>query len=210
MDYKVFTPAGDGGQADQSELEVQLVAVRKEVADTYAAILKKCKIRADIIEAAPISIYNAYAGSLKRDPEEVTALISIGASGTDIVVEQNGSMQFMRNAPEAGSSLTTALAKNLEIPFDKAEELKTKPAPDYSQEEGEGGSITADKVSAILEKGFERIATEIRRSFDFYVSQSDAMPVTRVFLSGGSSKMEGVTDFLSERLGVPVELFGRE
>ncbi|RJP30418.1 MAG: type IV pilus assembly protein PilM [Candidatus Omnitrophota bacterium] len=207
MDYQVAATSGD-----VAELEVNLVAVRKEVAAAYTDILKKCGIRVDVIEAASLSVYNAYAASTDHDPEEVTAIVSIGASGTDIVIEQNGMMQFMRSAPVAGNSLTNLLVKGLEIPFDKAEELKVIPLSDISETGGEqaASGFSPERVSSILEQGFESIVTEIRRSFDFYVSQPDALPVTRVILCGGTSKMEGVSEFLEDRLGVPVTVFDAE
>ena len=119
MDYQVSETVGEA-----NELEINLVAVRKEVADAYTHVLKKCKIQTDIIEAAPLSIYNAYASSPDRDPNEVTALVSIGASSTDIIIEQNGAMQFMRSAPVAGNALTALLAKRLDITPENAEEIK--------------------------------------------------------------------------------------
>ncbi|MFB3785647.1 MAG: type IV pilus assembly protein PilM [bacterium] len=199
MDYQITQSSGDA-----EELEVNLVAVRSEIADAYAKALKKCGLRSDIIEVAPLSIYNAYAASKLRDTEEVTAVVCIGASSTDMVIEQNGVMQFMRSAPVAGQALTTLLTKSLDITPEKAEELKKKPSDAY----GEGNpGVAADQISAILERGFDKIITEIRRSFDFYVSQPDAQPVTRIFLCGGTTRMEGVCEFLEDRLGVPVRIF---
>ncbi len=196
MDYQVTPSPGD-----TAELEVNLVAVRREIADAYAKCLKKCGIRTDVIEVSPLSIYNAYAASSHRNPEEVTAIVSIGATSTDIVIEQNGVMQFMRSAPVAGNSLANLLVKNFDITKEKAEELKKTPSSDLENAENE---ISADRVSAVLEKGFDLIVTEIRRSFDFYVSQPDALPVSRVFLCGGSVRMEGVNEFLEDRFGIPV------
>ena len=197
LDYQVTEVPGDA-----AELEINLVAVRREIADAYTKSLKKCGIRADILEVSPLSIYNAYAATPHRDPEEVTAVVLIGATSTDIVIEQNGVMQFMRSAPVAGNTLTKLLAKNLDISLDKAEVLKKKPSSDLNDTE-EG--VSAQQVSAILEKGFDQIVTEIRRSFDFYVSQPDALPVTRLFLCGGATHMEGVNEFLEDRLGMPVQ-----
>ncbi|MGC9328879.1 MAG: pilus assembly protein PilM, partial [Candidatus Hinthialibacter sp.] len=169
--------------------------------DAYTKSLKKCGIRSDIIEVSPLSIYNAYAATPHRNEEDVTAVVSIGASSTDIVIEQSGAMQFMRSAPVAGNALTKLLAKNLEISIEEAEALKKKPSSEFGDSES---GTSAENVSSVLEKGFEQIVTEIRRSFDFYVSQPDALPVTRIFLCGGSSRMEGVGEFLEDRLGVPV------
>ncbi|MEW6234982.1 MAG: type IV pilus assembly protein PilM [Candidatus Omnitrophota bacterium] len=199
MDYQASkTPE------DILEMDVNLVAVRREFSDGYSKILKKCGIRSDILDAAPLCIYNAYASSQLRNPEEVTAIVCIGASSMDIVIEQNGSMQFMRSAPTAGASLTALLAKKFDISLDEAEQFKTKPAADY-QDDGRG--ITPEKVSSTLEQGFERIVTEIRKSFDFYVSQAESHPVTRILVCGGTAKMEGTVEFLEDRLGVPVSFF---
>ncbi|MBI1388700.1 MAG: type IV pilus assembly protein PilM [bacterium] len=197
MDYQV----GKQGE-EASELEVNLVAVRREIADGYVKIVKKCGVRTDIIEAAPLSIYNAYAASAHRDVEEVTAVISVGASSTDIVIEQNGRMQFMRSAPTAGNHLTELLIKKHNIEADKAETLKRKSADQYT----ESDELNPEDVALVLEQGFEHIVTEIQRSFDFYVSQPHAMPVTRVFLCGGTVNMEGASEFLEDRLGVPVTI----
>ncbi len=199
MDYQV----SDNPGGDLTELEINLVAVRREIADAYVKTLKKCGIRADIIEVAPLSIYNAYAASVHQSDEEVTAIVSVGATSTDIVIEQNGSMQFMRSAPVAGNTLTALISKNLGISTEEAEKLKMKPASEFGETEGD---ISAEKVSAILEKGFDQIVTEVRRSFDFYVSQPDALPVTRIFLCGGTIRMEGAIEFLEDRLGVPVQI----
>lgn len=198
LDYQVTESAG----GDLAELEINLVAIRREIADAYAKSLKKCGIRPDIIEVSPLSIYNAYAATPHRSKDEVTAVVSIGASSTDIVIEQNGVMQFMRSAPVAGYSLTKLLAKSLDISLEQAEQIKKRPTSEFTESE-EG--VSAEKVSSVLEKGFEQIVTEIRRSFDFYVSQPDALPVTRVFLCGGTVHMEGSVEFLEDRLGVPVK-----
>jgi type IV pilus assembly protein PilM len=47
---------------------------------------------------------------------------------------------------------------------------------------------------------------EIGRSFDYFRSTSTHETIDRVLLSGGTAKLSGLAPFLSERLGVPVEL----
>lgn len=197
LDYEVNDAHGE-----IPELDVALVAVRKEVADGYAAALKKCGIRADVIDAAPLAIFNAYSASSKRDPNEVTAVVSIGASSTDIAIEQHGKMKFIRSATIAGNSLTALLQKKLGVSEEEAEKLKRKKAEEYDEDDAR-----AAEVAAVLESGFDKIITEIRRSFDFYVSQPDSEPVTRIYLCGGTVNINGVNDFLEESLGVPVETF---
>jgi len=134
LDYQVSSVG-----TESTELDIHLVAVRKEIAEAQVKILKKCGIRADIIETAPLSIYNAYAASTLRDPDEVTAIVSIGASSTDIVIEQKSQMQFMRSAPVAGNALTSLIAKKFDIAHEEAETLKSKSAEDYDKNSGCSG-----------------------------------------------------------------------
>jgi Tfp pilus assembly PilM family ATPase len=49
---------------------------------------------------------------------------------------------------------------------------------------------------------------EIRRSFDYYETQSRKKTVERVILCGGSAKLKNLNRFLAGKLGIPVEHFG--
>ena len=198
LDYHIHP-----GDSDQQNLDVTILAVRKEVAAEAVKAVRSAGAKADILDVGPVALFNAYLGTVKADPDEVTAVVNIGASGTDIVIEQNGELRFMRSAPLGGDTLTGLLAKQFKLDWGYAESLKSKPADAYGSQEEEH-DIAPEDVAAVLEKGFELIVTEIRRSLDFYVSQSDASSVTRVLLAGGTCRMEGVVEFLEERLGVQV------
>ncbi|HPO07628.1 MAG TPA: type IV pilus assembly protein PilM [bacterium] len=187
-----------------TELEVMLLAVRKDVSGELVSRLKNGGIKTDIVEAGPVSLFNAYMATIGPAEEEVTAIINIGASATDIVVEQEGQLRFSRSAPFAGNNLTDLIAERLKVDWNEAESLKIRPASEYENIDGEGP--TAVDVATILEEGFERIISDIRRSLDFHVSQPEASPVTRVLLCGGTARMEGAAEFLEDRLGVPVTL----
>ncbi len=186
-----------------TDLDVTLLAVRREVADEVSKSLAAAGAKADIVDVGPVALYNAYCATIKPEEHEVTAVVNIGASGTDIVIEQEGELRFLRSAPIAGNTMTGMLAKEFDIDWAYAEELKKKPADTYGSKEEEH-NLAPEDVAAVLERGFEQIVTEVRRSLDFYVSQSDASSVTRVLLCGGSTQMDGVVEFLEERLGVQV------
>jgi type IV pilus assembly protein PilM len=199
FDYYVVPPA-----PQSTELEVLLLAVRKDVSEEVVSRLKNAGIKTDIVEAGPISLFNAYMATIGPAEGEVTAIINIGASATDIVVEQEGQMRFSRSAPFAGNNLTDLIAERFKVDWSEAESLKIRPASEYTNIDGEGP--TAVDVATVLEEGFDRIISDIRRSLDFHVSQPEASPVTRVLLCGGTAHMEGAAEFLEDRLGVPVAL----
>jgi type IV pilus assembly protein PilM len=54
------------------------------------------------------------------------------------------------------------------------------------------------------------LALEVQKTLDFFratSSMSDSSKVDRMLISGGSSKVPGLTSYLAERFGVPVEKF---
>jgi type IV pilus assembly protein PilM len=66
-----------------------------------------------------------------------------------------------------------------------------------------------DKSARIFEAitpALNKLLNDVRRSFDYYESTVKKKPVQKILLSGGSSKIKNIDRFLSERLGIPVEI----
>jgi Tfp pilus assembly protein PilN len=67
-------------------------------------------------------------------------------------------------------------------------------------------TATGNQATDIASKWAEKMVLEIRKSFDFYIAQPDGMAVDNIVLSGGGAELPGLTSFMEDRLGVPVEL----
>ena len=206
IDYHVF--GGTGG-----ELEVTLVAIKRDIILDHTRILKMAKLRPDIIDVSSLSLFNTFLAGLE-DTDDVTALVNIGASSTDIVIEQGKVLKFMRSAQTAaGNALTNNIAREFDVSFTEAESLKVQYGSLTS--EGPGLDVSADlsmddiekikRIPQIIETPLENIISEVRRSIDFYVSQPDGMAVSKVLVTGGTAKIPGIEEFISERLGIPTE-----
>jgi Tfp pilus assembly protein PilN len=50
----------------------------------------------------------------------------------------------------------------------------------------------------------ERLLAEIRRSLEYYTSQEDGVPVTKMFITGGGARLNGLKEFLAARLNLEV------
>ncbi|MEW5692514.1 MAG: pilus assembly protein PilM [Candidatus Hydrogenedentota bacterium] len=64
--------------------------------------------------------------------------------------------------------------------------------------------IVAD-IGIVLSLLLPQIINDITRSMNYYESQNKGRKITRMFITGGSSNIEGLFEFLSQRLGIPVE-----
>jgi type IV pilus assembly protein PilM len=74
------------------------------------------------------------------------------------------------------------------------------PEPGQSEEEYLQSQV-ADAMIPILGE----LVTELRRSIEYYRSQSGAN-VDRILICGGTAKLPGLAPFLSAQLGAPVEV----
>jgi type IV pilus assembly protein PilM len=64
----------------------------------------------------------------------------------------------------------------------------------------------ADALAAALEQPVADLATELRRSIDFYRRQHRNEPVDRVVLSGGGALLRGLAELLAAETGIRCEL----
>jgi type IV pilus assembly protein PilM len=81
--------------------------------------------------------------------------------------------------------------------FDQAEALKRGAPVD-----GAG----PESLDPILQTVSENISLEIQKTFDFFKATSSEDRIDQIFVSGGTSKVYGLPELLSERLETPVEI----
>jgi len=99
------------------------------------------------------------------------------------------------HSPEKPPEAPTTPEKPPEVPPAPERPPEVPPAPNPTTQ-------IASAISPILENLF----AEIRRSLSYYRSQPGGAEITRVILSGGSARLKNLDKFLSQRLGVPVEI----
>ncbi|MBU4310360.1 type IV pilus assembly protein PilM [bacterium] len=92
-----------------------------------------------------------------------------------------------------------------EIPPVPEKPPEVPPAPEKPPEVPPAPNPTSQVASA-LSPILENIFAEIRRSLNYYRSQPEGAEITKVILSGGSAGLKNLDKFLSQRLGVPVEI----
>lgn len=205
LDYHVF--GGSGG-----ELEGTLFAVRKDTIEDHVRLLARAGLRPDLIDVSTICIFNA-TRAIDREPDEVVAIVNIGATTTDIIIEHQNVLKFSRSAPKAGNDLTAALQNVTGRSFEECEDLKVRfghlssatDVPDIELPPEWTETLTDFDIVDALDNSFDQIVMEIRRSIDYYIAQPDGMAVSKLLISGGTTALPGAVESLEDKLGIPVE-----
>lgn len=204
------------GENEARMMEVLLVAAQKDMIQNNVIAVENAGLKPEGIDVSSFAIIRSLLEVPPVVPaeggEEAIALINIGAGITNIVVVERGIPRFTRVTSLAGNTFTRALEESLGISFDEAEELKTKVglSPLKGKKGGKKSTKQAERIKAaqeILEGEVGKFVAEIRRSFDYYLSQRPQVKgIRRVILSGGGAMMSNLTSHLEPGLQTTVEL----
>jgi Tfp pilus assembly PilM family ATPase len=124
--------------------------------------------------------------------ERPLVLIDIGASRMGFSLFDRGGIKRVRSSSKAGQFISEAISKNLGVSHDVAESRK--------REGFTGGR------NRVLEEAMIPIVDEIRRTIQFFEIELGE-EIKTIILSGGTSLMPGISDYLEEKLKKGVERF---
>jgi len=182
---------------------VLLVVAQKELVNGYMEVLKSSGVSIEIIDVDTIAAINALENSImqtagSQEGGEVVAIIDSGARTTNISVLKSGILGFTRNIPIAGNNITQMIMNVMKQEFQAAEDIKVKEA------EVNIGDSGGNEIAEVVKTTVEELASEIRRSFDYYKAQTRDPLIHRIILSGGTANLKSFNTYLSNELGVDV------
>ena len=205
------------------EAKVHLVTCAANAAQNIKKCIRRCGLDVDDIVLEQLA--SSYAVLTDDEKQLGVALVDIGGGTSDIAIFTEGAIRHTGVIPIAGDQVTNDIAMALRTPTAHAEDLKIKYAcalaklarpeetvkvPSVGDRESRDMSrqLLAEVVEPRYDELFTLVQAEIRRSgFEELIAAG-------VVLTGGTSKMEGVTELAEEifhmpvRIGAPVNVKG--
>lgn len=185
-DYKVIHE-----DPDTKELTVMIIAATKSKVNQMLELLNTAGLNVIALETSTV----AMARSLARPDVPVAMILDIGATTTEIAVIEGGTLVQTRSFPLAGYALTRAISQQLGLDIAQAEQFKQRFG--LSQDKLEG------QVYKVVEPIMKNILDEAVRSAKFYQEQF-GKSVGRIILTGGTSKMPLISEFIKSYTGLEV------
>jgi type IV pilus assembly protein PilM len=196
LDYQILQ-----SRPEQGQMDVLLVAAKKEIVDEYAGVVREAGLEAVVVDVDSFAIYNTFETSYGFPAGETVVLIDIGASTMNINVVANGISTFTRDISMGGNQITEEIQKQLNVSYDEAEAYK------LGGEKGiDADSVVPQEVEQVMAGISEAMASEIHRSLDFYLATSSEGRISRIYLSGGTAKVPSLARIIEDKVGVAVEL----
>jgi cell division protein FtsA len=205
------------------EARVHIVTGAVSAAQNIVKCIRRCGLEVEDIILDQLA---SCAAVLTEDEKDLgVCLVDIGGGTTDIAVFTDGAIRHTAVIPIAGDQVTNDIAVALRTPTQFAEEIKVKHACALTQlakledaievpslGERPARNISRLNLAEIVEPRFEELLLlvqgELRRSgFEDLIAAG-------LVLSGGSARVEGLTELAEEifhmpvRLGIPQHLSG--
>jgi type IV pilus assembly protein PilM len=196
LDYEILDPGT--GQDTQGSMEVLLVAAKKDKIGDYTNVIAQAGKTPVIVDVDVFALQNAFEANYGFDPNAVVAILNAGASGININILADAQSVFTRDVSMGGNAFTEAVQKELNLPYESAEQLKKGHDVD---------GATYDDARAVLRAMTDNVLLEVEKTFDFFKATASSDRIDRIMLCGGASRVEGFAESLAERFGTEVEQF---
>jgi type IV pilus assembly protein PilM len=211
-DQLYYLRAGQVRQGTDPTQEIILVAAPGEVVDAHLSLLADIGLRPEHIEAEPVALFRPFERMLRRRADEgaVTVVVDLGYSATRVVVARGRQIVLIKAIGIGGRRFTEAVAKQLNIPFEEARELREQIAREQGSDRARGGSADGQgepnsvswTILDALRGDVEELAREIALCLRYCSVTFRGLRPKQVTIAGGQARDRAMVRLLSEQLGV--------
>lgn len=172
---------------------VLLVAAPRTVVERYVRVVEAAGLNTIVAESEMMSLSRSIAPT-----DRVSMPVDLGSNSTDIAIVNRGLLSFSRSIPIAGDALTRAVAQNLSINPQQAEEYKKTYGLSQSELEGKVGKALSPIVQMMVD--------EIKKAIHFYQTEEKGETPSTIIVSGGGAGMPDLISILTSLVGIEVSI----
>lgn len=193
IDYEII----ESGDSPSGMAGVILAAVKKEKLNDYLNVMDIAHKKVEVVDLESFAVLNSVMKNYEMYTDRTIAIINIGASITNVVISRGGYPVFVRDIAFGGNQFTDLIQKELNLKYEKAESVKKG-----RQVEG----VSPAAVKPVINLIFSELKNEIKKTFEFYRSNTMEGRIDNILLSGGTANLESILDFFSQEFDIPFEI----
>lgn len=175
------------------KVKVLLIAAPKSLIDNYMKVLKMAGLQVLALETELLADFRALAPIIDK---RSLVVFNFGIKSSDISVIKKGNLFMTRSLSSSGEALTRAVSVGLNLDVAVAEEYKKA----YGLKDDLEG-----KISSTLQPILGILSNEINKAIHFY-EEREGEQLRLIVLTGGSSLLPGLAEFLTKNLGVEAQI----
>lgn len=193
IDFQIFGSSSENPEV----MDVVLVAAKKDIINDYVSVIIESGLNPVIIDVDAFAIENMLSANYEFEKDETVAMANVGASITNINILKNNMTAFTRDIFKGGNQITEEIQRQLHIDYEEAEKIKVGSRIDAASQ---------PVIQEVLKSASESLAIEIGNSIEFFQSTTTYEKISKLYLSGGGSKIKEFDIVLQQQVGIPVEV----
>jgi type IV pilus assembly protein PilM len=188
LDFQILDPGGEGLQ-----MSVLLVAAKREVIANKVSLLTDAGLVPEIIDVDAFALHNAFEVNHPDAMQGMVGVLNIGHEVTNINILEDGVPVLTRDLPIGTRRFREDLQRERGLTAEDAEKLLQ-------------GFARSPVLDPYVESRGEEIAVGIERASAFLLTSSrGGAEMSKIYTSGGGSRIPGLSETLAQRLGVAFE-----
>lgn len=187
LDFQILGPKEEPGQMD-----VILVAVKKDVINEYLSVVKEAGLNPLIVDVNSFALENIYEINYEIEPDRNIAIVNIGANTINMNILKGGISVFTRDSAVGSNLHTEALQREFNLTYETAERLKKGEPVE---------NVASEGALSVMELASEEIIGEVNHSLEYFPED-----VSEVILSGGCALVKDFPKLLAEKIGAETKV----
>ncbi|MFQ5966290.1 MAG: type IV pilus assembly protein PilM [Acidimicrobiia bacterium] len=184
-------------------MSVLVVAAQREMATHTLEVVAGAGLKVLAVDLQALALVRAIYGADLTLETEPRAVVNIGGGVTQVLLVQNGAVQFLRILAIGGQDFTNALAAGMDLSGEQAETYKR--GIGVAIEGLPSGSEGDDLARRLLTQHADTLIDEIRGSIDYFMAEATDATVSRLLISGNGARLPHLANRMGRALGAEVE-----
>lgn len=199
LPYPIDTAVLDYILAEKNEQSSKYIvtAVKEKTLNNLIEVFTKINLEPLVVNVQPMALISILEYQNKISAN--VAVIDIGFSGTQITIANKNNIFLSRTIEIGSDDFTKVIAEDLSLDYERAESEKRELGM-KAKSENEAELMSLDLGSSFSEKNIKSTISsfyqELKRSFDYFSVKNRGKEISKVYLTGGGSKLKGLFEFL--------------
>jgi len=176
---------------DKGAIEILLIAISKAIVLEWQKFFQKLDLEVIAFDLESLAIFRALFPEKTNVP---ICIIDIDTINTKIAIFNKAGLRYSHAINIGGKNFTETIAEELQIKLSRAEKEKNEI----------GLTNKNDPVFKALDKILKLIIEELKELFNYF-EQTTKQKIKKIILIGRDSQLKGITNYLSDNLGLKVE-----
>jgi type IV pilus assembly protein PilM len=198
MDHTVVDYQLVGEYEEGKEISGMLAAARSDAIMDKCLLAERANLETVLVDVDSLALINCFSHFCDCDKDEVTAIVNLGDSWTNLAVTGGAKLPFVRNISYPGNEIVHTIASACGLSVAEVQSILFQGDTEHNQ---------YDSVRDSFLYRLAEIVPEISDTLRYCQARERDCTVERVLLCGDFAAVDGVVELFGEKLFQRVELW---